>query len=450
MAKELGIEWRLEKTEKEMASLTIKDHKPEFPGKVSYRLINPMKNPMGKVSKVILQRINREVREKTGLNQWQSTQDSLKWFESLENKSDMTFFQFDIEQFYPSINEELLRKALTWAEEYSFISETAKNIIMLARKTFLFDGQCLWSKKDNSNFDVSIGSYDGAEACEIVGLFLLYKLTEKENIFEKKYIGLFRDDGLSVMTGNGQQNDKRRKEVIRIFKEEGLSITWEVNLKRVQYLDILFDLDNECYKPFHKINSRLLYVGIGSNHPRKVLENIPEGINRRLSHISSNKKWFYEEISEYQNALKVSGYSHILSYEKGLQKSTARNIHGKCPNKTIHYNQDKNVKSNINIIWFTPPFNIYCSTNIGEIFRGLIDKHFNRNNVLGKLFNKNRLKISYSCMPNIKAKIGSHNKALISNSFKKDIILKKCIHYNQDKNVKSNRNIIWFTPPTKP
>ena len=378
------------------------------------------------MSKVILQRINREVREKTGLNQWQSTQDSLKWFENLENKKDMTFFQFDIENFYPSINEDLLRKALQWADDYSYISETAKDIIMLARKTFLYDGQYLWSKKDTHRFDVSIGSYDGAEACEIVGLYLLYKLTEKEKVFEKEYIGIFRDDGLSVMTGNGHQKDKKRKDVIRLLKEEGLSITWEINLTKVQYLDILFDLENNCYKPFHKLNSRLSYVGSGSNHPRKVLENIPEGINRRLSNISSNKKCFDEEKCDYQNAIKESGYSNILTYEKGLEKSTVKNIHGKRKNIFYQHNQDKNINSKRNIVWFTPPFNIFCSTNVGEIFRRLIEKHFSRNKMLGKLFNKNTLKISYSCLPNIKAKIGSHNKVLIYKSFEKDIVSTKC------------------------
>ena len=233
----------------------------------------------------------------------------------------MTFFQFDIENFYPSINEDLLRKALQWADDYSYISETAKDIIMLARKTFLYDGQYLWSKKDTHSFDVSIGSYDGAEACEIVGLYLLYKLTEKEKVFEKEYIGIFRDDGLSVMTGNGHQKDKKRKDVIRLLKEEGLSITWEINLTKVQYLDILFDLENNCYKPFHKLNSRLSYVGSGSNHPRKVLENIPEGINRRLSNISSNKKCFDEEKCDYQNAIKESGYSNILTCRKWIKPS---------------------------------------------------------------------------------------------------------------------------------
>ena len=189
---------------------------------------------------------------------------------------------------------------------------------MAARKSFLFDGKDVWVKKVNAHFDVTIGAYDGAEACEIVGLYLLNKLTKIYQIFKPEEIGIFRDDGLSVMRGSGPEKDKKRKEIIRIFKEENLNITWEINIKKVQFLDVLLDPDSESYRPYHKINSKLIYVARGSNHPRVVLDNIPEGINRRLSSISSNQRCFDEEKHEYQKALKDAGYSHVLSFQQGL------------------------------------------------------------------------------------------------------------------------------------
>ncbi len=42
-----------------------------------------------------------------------------------------------------------------------------------------------------------MGSYDGAEICELVGLFILNKLGQK---FGKENIGLYRDDGLAIVT----------------------------------------------------------------------------------------------------------------------------------------------------------------------------------------------------------------------------------------------------------
>ena len=49
-------------------------------------------------------------------------------------------------------------------------------------------------KKDGL-FDVTTGAYDGAEACKLVGTFLLNKISEK---YDKNSIGLNCDDGLSV------------------------------------------------------------------------------------------------------------------------------------------------------------------------------------------------------------------------------------------------------------
>ena len=86
----------------------------------------------------------------------------------------MHFFQFDIEDFYPSITKTLLLKVLEWARGYSYISEKAVDIIMQARKTFLFDGNNLWIKQGEDNFDVAMGSWDGAEIADLVGLYWLF------------------------------------------------------------------------------------------------------------------------------------------------------------------------------------------------------------------------------------------------------------------------------------
>ena len=40
------------------------------------------------------------------------------------------------------------------------------------------------------------------------------------------------------------------------------------------------DLEKEEYGPFIKQNDVPVYVDVGSNHPPKVLENIPKGINK--------------------------------------------------------------------------------------------------------------------------------------------------------------------------
>ena len=66
-----------------------------------------------------------------------------------------------------------------------------------------------------------MGSYDGAEVCELAGLFMLIELSK---IFDEDNIGLYRDDGLSVFKNyNGHQNDKVRKEMIDSIKQHHLN-----------------------------------------------------------------------------------------------------------------------------------------------------------------------------------------------------------------------------------
>ena len=43
----------------------------------------------------------------------------------------------------------------------------------------------------------------------------------------------------------------------------------------------------------------------------------------------------------------------------------------------------------------------------------LIDKHFPPHHKLHKLFNRNNVKISYSCLPNIKSIINAHNRKIL-------------------------------------
>ena len=66
-----------------------------------------------------------------------------------------------------------------------------------------------------------------------------------------------------------------------------------------------------------------------------------------------------------------------------------------------------------NITWFYPPFNKSVSTNLGSKLLNLVDKHFPKATILGKIFNKNTIKVSYSCLPNMEKIISSHNKKIL-------------------------------------
>ena len=93
-------------------------------------------------------------------------------------------------------------------------------------------------------------SYDGAEVCELVGLFLLDKLAQ---VIDKNLIGLYRDDGLALLRNtSGTEMEKFTKTVVKIFKELGLKITSEMNLHQVDFLDVTLNLDSGTFWPFRK------------------------------------------------------------------------------------------------------------------------------------------------------------------------------------------------------
>ena len=171
------------------------------------------------------------------------------------------------------------------------ISNLHLQILKQARRTLIFHNEEPWEKVNNANdFDVPIGSYDGAEFCELVGIFLKSELSE---VMEKPSYGLYRDDGLGIFRRLGKPDiERRKKRIIQIFKRHGLDITIKANLKIAQYLDVELDLMNNMYRPYRKPNSEPLYINTQSNHPPSVLKQIPKSIQRRLSDISSNADVF--------------------------------------------------------------------------------------------------------------------------------------------------------------
>ena len=60
------------------------------------------------------------------------------------------------------------------------------------------------------------------------------------------------------------------------------------------------------------------------------------------------------------------------------------------------------------------------------IFR-LFNKHFPRAHKLRKIFNKNTLKLSYFCVPNLKAKIDGHSKTILENTPPPKTEICKCL-----------------------
>ena len=56
----------------------------------------PAKNEIGRISKVILENTNKELRYKLQLQQWNNTTTAINWFKKIEKKNECKFMIFDL------------------------------------------------------------------------------------------------------------------------------------------------------------------------------------------------------------------------------------------------------------------------------------------------------------------------------------------------------------------
>ena len=61
--------------------------------------------------------------------------------------------------------------------------------------------------------------------------------------------------------------EKLWQQIKRVYEDNGLKVTAEVNKKVVDFLDVTFDLNTGRYKPFMKANTTLLYINKLSKCP---------------------------------------------------------------------------------------------------------------------------------------------------------------------------------------
>ena len=143
-------------------------------------------------------------------------------------------------------------------------------------------------------------------------------------------------------------------------------------------------------------NDKTNDIHIQSDHLQSITKQLPRSIEKRLSQLSSSKDIFYKTAPYYEQRLASCGYNEKLSYQQ--QREKTENI--------------KNIRKNRKHIWFNPLFSKLLKTNIGKYFSRLLNKNFPPGCKPYKIFNKNTLKLSYSCISNLKAKIDGHNKKI--------------------------------------
>lgn len=186
----------------------------------------------------------------TKINQWKNTSSVLQWLQKLPNKRKCAFISFNVVEFYFPISETLLEHARDFGTNYMNISDDYHYIIVEAKKSLLFNNRN-HQKKTNTNtlFNVTMGSYDGAETCELIRIYILRQLKEKSYGMD---IGFCRDDNLAVLDQTPQKIEKIKKEICKVFTTHNLHTK-----KVVNFCDVTLDLTTEKQKPYSKPSTTL-------------------------------------------------------------------------------------------------------------------------------------------------------------------------------------------------
>ena len=116
-------------------------------------------------------------------------------------------------------------------------------------------------------------------------------------------IGLYRDDGVGDPHNNAKENGESKRRYLQNLPRKRLENHYRSKQESGEFPRCNTGLNSGQYMRYMQPNNKLQYVNTKSNHPPTVLKNIPLGINKRLSGISSNEKIFKRAAPVYQKAL---------------------------------------------------------------------------------------------------------------------------------------------------
>ena len=147
-----------------------------------------------------------------------------------------------------------------------------------------------------------------------------------------------------------------------------------------------------------------------------MLNAVPFSVNKRLNVLSSNKEVFDQAKEVYQKALIESCFDYELYFDEDLKN-----------------NNPKKNKRKRKVVWYNPPFCRSVKTNLGKEFLRIVSESFPPSHKLHKIFNRNSLKLSYSCLPNIGNKILANTLQKYRVPIDPNLTTKECVGHRRSK-----------------
>ena len=113
------------------------------------------------------------------------------------------------------------------------------------------------------------------------------------------------------------------------------------------YISIYLFIYLSIYKPNKKPNDCINYIHKESNHPPAIINNLPKGIELRLSNNSSDSKLFGEAANPYNRALKDNGHRKELKFTTSPKPTDMTNHDPKDPRHNEPKKKDKKEKHHL-------------------------------------------------------------------------------------------------------
>ena len=123
---------------KRQCFVTTKSHKDDFRVNRKYRLLNLTNTELSKLSKPILRQISTNIKTALNVNLWQNYSRGIKWFKNIKNKNLHTFIAFDIQEFYRSFVDRLLKDAVLLSQAHTGINRKDLEVIFCCLISLLF------------------------------------------------------------------------------------------------------------------------------------------------------------------------------------------------------------------------------------------------------------------------------------------------------------------------
>ena len=99
IADQLSMSDRINWLRKNEADITAKDHKENFQNNPNFRLLNSAKINICKISKTILDKINKKLTSSIQVNQWKNSFALIEWFKNMQKKNNCSFMYSILKTF---------------------------------------------------------------------------------------------------------------------------------------------------------------------------------------------------------------------------------------------------------------------------------------------------------------------------------------------------------------